>query len=72
MLSLKFLYQMVILWIERARDFKHLEVILVYQLIKNTDKPTITRMALTEDFKRESYRNFSELIAIIRDFLPKT
>jgi hypothetical protein len=58
--------------IERARDFKHLEVILVYQLIKNTDKPTITRMALTEDFKRESYRNFSELIAIIRDFLPKT
>jgi len=57
--------------IERARDFKGLKVILVYQAIKQGEQPTITRMLITTNFEKKPYRNFSELTTEIRNFLPK-
>jgi len=57
--------------IERARDFKDLRVVLVYQAIKQGEQPTITRMLITTNFEKKPYRNFSELTTEIRNFLPK-
>jgi len=57
--------------IERARDFKDLKVILVYQAIKQGEQPTITRMLITTNYEKKPHRNFSELVTEIRNFLPK-
>jgi len=56
--------------IERARDFKdHLRTMLAYQTTRQEDRPMVTKMLMTRDFKKVPYRNFSELTTEIRAFL---
>lgn len=55
--------------IERARDFSHLKMILVYQTIKHDERPMITRMLWIKEIEKKGYRNFSELTTIIDSFL---
>jgi len=61
--------------IERAVDIKKqggLKVILVFQKTKPEDEPYITRMIMTIDFEKKGYRNLTELVTEIGDFLkPK-
>jgi hypothetical protein len=61
--------------IERAYDIKKkegLKVILVFQKTKPEDEPYVTRMIMTTDFEKKGYRNFTELITKVGDFLkPK-
>jgi len=55
--------------IERAKDFTHLNTILVYQIQKRGEKPTVTSMLMTKKFEKIGYRNFTELTSDINDFL---
>jgi hypothetical protein len=57
--------------IERAKDFKDLKVILVYQVTELGRKPTITRMLMAKEFEKKDYRNFTQLTVIIQNFLNR-
>jgi len=55
--------------IERAKDFDRLKTILVYQIKKHGNRPTITNMLMTDKFVKKGYRNFTELAIEIHNFL---
>ena len=55
--------------IERAKDFPQLKTILVYQIKKHEERPTITSMLMTNKFLKKGYRNFTELTIEINQFL---
>lgn len=55
--------------IERAKDFRDLKTILVYQVSEHGEKPTVTRMLMTDRLEKKGYRNFDEIRTIIKSFL---
>lgn len=55
--------------IERANDFKHMKKILVYQITKSGEKPTVTGMLMTDKFEKKGYPNLAELTTEIKSFL---
>jgi len=58
--------------IERAHDYQtggDLKVILICQVTSPDARPTVTRMAISTDFEKHSYRNFAELTLRIGTFL---
>ena len=55
--------------IERAKDFTNLKTILVYQIKKRGERPTVTSMLMTNKFEKKGYRNFTELTVEINYFL---
>ena len=55
--------------IERAKDFTGLKTILVYQIKKRGERPTITSMLMTDKLIKKGYRNFTELTVEINKFL---
>jgi len=57
--------------IERAKDFTNLKTILVYQIKKHGESPTVTSMLMTNRFEKKGYRNFTELTVEINSFLSQ-
>ena len=55
--------------IERAKDFQDLKVILVYQSIDPTSRPSITRMLMTTSYEKSGYTNFVQLVTLLNNFL---
>jgi len=55
--------------IERAKDYEHLKVILIYQTLDPGHPPSITRMLMTTNFEKRHYTNFTQLVAILSVFL---
>jgi hypothetical protein len=55
--------------IERAKDFKNLKVILVYQAMDPARPPSITRMLMTTSFEKFGYTNFIQLVSVLDSFL---
>jgi hypothetical protein len=63
--------------IERCHDLrKRIRVLLLWQVHKHKrrgDRPTVSRMLLTQDFEKRAYQNLVELTTLISKFLkPKS